>query len=297
MKVIFNRLRESKYIPLLERTYTVGDKQYWKRSGKYYSWSEAGGRSEITQDEYFKALVGGDDTPVAPPTKKELPKIDRKDYPKASDEDLATLASSGDERATDVIIRRYEPLVHKLSNKYFLKGGDKDDLVQNGLIGMWDAIKTYDSSKNDNFSKYIANAIDNRLKSAVRSDDTQKNQFMNTATSMDAQSPGSDGSDDGRSYGDTLGSKGPSIEDQVMGKDGAQRLLNYMKTELAPKERDAIFRFINGATISEIAEDMGVSYKSIENAIGRVRYKIKDYMSKNESKKIKETKKVIFKLK
>lgn len=296
MKVVFNRLRESTYIPLLERTYTVGDTQYWKRGGKYFSWSDAGGRKEISQDEYFKALSGGDDTPQ-PTVKKELPKIDKKDYAKASDEDLATLASSGDERATDVIIRRYEPLVHKLSNKYFLKGGDRDDLVQNGLIGMWDAIKTYDVNKNDNFGKYIAHAVDNRLKSAVRSDDTQKNQFINTATSMDANAPGKEGSEDGRSYGDTIASKELSPEEKYMGKDGAEKLMNFMKNELAPKERDVIFRFINGSSISEIAEDLGVSYKSVENAIGRVRYKIKDFKSKNESKHVRESKRVTFKLK
>lgn len=282
VKVTFRRLTESKFVPLLERTYTVGDTQYWKRAGKYYSWSEAGGRKEISQDEYFKALAGGEEGP--PTVKKEPPKINRKEYPKASDEDLATLASSGDSYATDIIIRRYEPLVRKLSNKYFLKGGDNDDLVQNGLIGMWDAIKNYDSSKNDNFKKYIAGAIDKRLKSAVRSDDTQKNQFMNTASSMDAHGDSEEG--EGRSYNDTLASDDMNPEEQAIDSENTNKLLDFMRKELAPKERDAIFRFINGATISEIAEEMGVSYKSVENAIARARWKIQDFKSKkDESKK------------
>ena len=100
-----------------------------------------------------------------------------------------------------------------------------------------------------------------------------------------------------RSSSDALASKELSPEEKYMGKDGAEKLMNFMKNELAPKERDVIFRFINGSTISEIAEDLGVSYKSVENAIGRVRYKIKDFKSKNESKKIRESKRITFKLK
>ena len=149
---------------------------------------------------------------------------------------------------------------------------------------MWDGIKTYDSDKNDNFKKYIQTAIDNRLKSAIRSENTGKNQININAKSMDEPS-GTDDEDGGRTYNDTLGSNDLTPEEKYLGKDGAERLIKFMKTELADKERDVIFRFINGNTIPEISNSTGMSYKSVENALMRARNKIKEYKAKNESKK------------
>ena len=273
-----------------ERTYTIGDTQYWRRSGKTYKWTEAEGRVEISEDEYMKAISGGTGESPKPTSSKEDKSKPRKvekpeNYQKAPSEDLALLAKDGDKKAEEEIISRYIPLVHKIANKYFIRGGDKDDLVQDGMIGVWDAIKGYDEIRNGDFTKYLGMAIDNRLKVSVRADNTGKNSIINQATSMDTQIDNGEG--EGRTLGDTLGSKGPSIEEDYLGREGARKLMDFMKS-LPSKERDVIFRFVNGSNLREIAADTGMSYKSVENALMRARNKIKEFRAMNEARKLKE---------
>lgn len=280
----FKRNKEN----LSERTYTIGDTQYWKRNGKFLSWTESGGRKEISEEDYMKALSGSANAPIS--TKSKPPKriVDKpSNYKEAPFEDLAILAQQGDKDAEESIISRLEPLVHKLSNKYFLKGGDHDDLVQDGMIGLWDAIKEYDENENNNFFKYASMAIDSRLKNSVRSDSAGKNEPLNTYASFDTPKSSDGSSDSDRTLGDTYASKSLSPEEEYLGRDGASKLMNFMKNDLKGKERDAIFRFINGKSIQEIADDTGMSYKSVENALMRARNKIREFRTSNESKSVK----------
>lgn len=292
MRVTFRVTKEVSRID--EKTYTIGGVQYWKRSGKCYRWTEADGRSEISDDEYIKAITSSDvksTSSTKDVSKKVEPKHVEapKDYKKAPAEDLAVLANQGDKTAEEEVITRYQPLIHKIANKYFIHGGDHDDLVQDGNIAVWEAIKGYDPSRNNDFTKFLSMAIDNRMKVSVRDDNTGKASVLNQASSMDVAANGGDGGDDeGRTLGETLPSKGPSIEDDYLGREGAEKLTNFMRG-LPDKEREAIFRLVSGMKPAEIAEDMGVSYKTVENAIMRARNKIREFKAMNESRKLTES--------
>ena len=152
------------------------------------------------------------------------------------------------------------------------------------MIGVWDAIKTYNPDKGD-LHKHIANTIDRKLKDAIRSANTQNRQKDTYATSTDATVKGKDGGDD-KSVGDTIASKDQSPEEEYIGNEGAKQLMNFMNNELGGKERDAILRFINGMKIPEIAEEMGVSYKTVENALMRARNKIRQYREEYMSESV-----------
>lgn len=266
---------KSSKVVLDEKTYTVGDTQYWARQGKYYSWSSSGGKVEISSDDYYNALAGIVKDP-SKKVKKDLPKVSPSDYAKMSNEDLVQYAQQDDPIAQERLILNYQPLVKKLSNKYFLDGGgDKDDLEQEANIGIWDAIKTYDEDKGD-LHRHITNTVDRKLKDHIRTFNTQDRQKDTYASSMDATVKGKEGNED-KTLGDTMASKEQSPEEQYIGNEGARQLMDFINNDLGSKEKDAILRFINGKKIPEIAEDMGVSYKTIENALMRARNKIRQY--------------------
>lgn len=289
MKIRFRCVDPNKTTKLNEKTYTINGVQYWKRMGKFCKWTEQMGRVEISEDEYLQALASMS-TKATPSTKdvskKEPRKVEEpKNYKEAKPEDLVILAKNGNKKAEEEILKRYQPLVHKIANKYFIQGGDHDDLFQDGMIAVWEAIQGYDEEKNDNFNKFLGMAIDNRLKVSVRDNNTNKASVLNQATSMDVTATGGDGGDDeGRTLGETLPSKGPSIEEDMLGKEGANRLTDFIKN-LPEKERLAITGIVDGKKISEVAEDLGVSYKTVENAVMRARNKIRDYMKMEESRK------------
>lgn len=276
MRVRF-KIHKINPIVLDEKTHTVGDTQYWSRQGKYYSWTANGGKKEISSDEYYKALDGVVKDP-SKRVKKELPKVkDKSEYKSMDNETLVDYIQNNDDTdAADRFIQNYEPLCIKLTNKYFLDGGgDKDDLMQTAREAVWDAAKTYDPEKGD-LHRHVTNVVDTWLKSHLSSMNTQNRQKDTYATSMDATLKGKDGDDD-TTVGDTIADKSPSIEDEYIGNERAKQLMNFINTELAPKEKDAILRFINGQKIPDIASETGVSYKSIENAIMRARNKIRQY--------------------
>lgn len=290
MRIRFTCKANKPVFQLNEKTYTINGVQYWKRNGKFCKWTEKMGRIEIPEEEYLQALASMNTG--ATPSKEDVSKKERKpvevpkNYKEAKPEDLALLAKEGNKKAEEEIIKRYQPLVHKIANKYFIQGGDHDDLVQDGMIAVWEAIQGYDPDRVNNFTSFLSTAINNRMKICIRDDNTEKTSMLNGATSMDATATGGDGSDDeGRTLGETLPSKGPSIEEDMLGKEGAKRITDFIRN-LPEKERLAISGVVEGKKIPEIAEELGVSYKTVENAVMRARNKIRDYMKMEESRKL-----------
>lgn len=216
---------------------------------------------------------------------------EREDYSKKERDELIQLAQDGDQLAVETLINTHNDFINKMSSKYFLSSGDKDDVRQIATIAFWDAIMSWDMT--GNFEAFAGMIIKRKLTDALRKDDTEKEKLNNLAQSIDA-TVSDDGEGGELSIGDTLASKEASPEEQYLGKAGARELMDFMKNKFSQAERDVILRYIQGYKVSEIAEEMDMKYKSVENALMRVKNKLSDYLRARESKKITESKNIEF---
>ena len=109
---------------------------------------------------------------------------EKKNYKEYSDELLVDMARHGDEKAEDFLLKKYKDFVRSKARAYFLVGGDSDDLIQEGMIGLYNAISHYDESKASSFMTYAAICINNKLLSAVSADNRKKNEPLNGYVSL-----------------------------------------------------------------------------------------------------------------
>lgn len=212
---------------------------------------------------------------------------ERTDYSSKSREDLIALAQDGDQLAVETLIKSHKDFIKKMSSNYFLDSGDKDDVEQIATIAFWDAINSYNPKTSGDFEAFAGMIIKRKLTDALRKDDTEKAKFNSSAASMD-DTIASDGEGGDMTLGDTLVSKDASPEEEYLGRDGARELMNFMKNNLSDTEQKAIWMYIDGYKVSEIAEETGMKYKSVENALNRVKGKIAQWQKTRESKTISE---------
>lgn len=212
---------------------------------------------------------------------------ERKDYEKYSRDELIKLAQEGDQLATEYLINSHKDFLSMMSRKYIMAGNDGDDIEQIAAIAFWDAINSYNPKKNGDFEAYAGMIIKRKLTDELRKDNAEKRQINHTASSLDEPIAGDE---DAGSLADKIPVSKYSAEEAYLGSEGAREILRFMKNTLSDAERDVIKRYISGYKVSEIAEETGMKYKSVENAIMRVKNKLADYMrnSYDESKKLTE---------
>lgn len=208
-----------------------------------------------------------------------------KDYSKYSREELISLAQDGDQLAITTLMDTHKDFLGKMSHKYILNSGDEDDIEQLAMIAFWDAIQSYNPDTSGDFEAYAGMIIKRKLTDELRKDSAEKRQLNNLATSLE-DTLASDDEGGESSVGDTIASSDLSPEEQFLGKEGAKELMRFMRDKFSERERDVVMRHIKGDKIPQIAEETGMSYKSVENTLMRIKNKLNDYLRKpaNESK-------------
>lgn len=212
-------------------------------------------------------------------------------YEDLSQEDLIDLAKKGDSRAFEKLVSDNKDLIDMFSNKFFLKSGDKEDVKQLVTIGFWDAVSKYDPESNGEFRAFAGMIIKRKLTDEIRKENTDS-RILNIDHSNLEDTVASDGEGGEATLGDTLPAKGLTPEEEFLGREGAKSLLRFMRDNLSTQEMRAIKLYIKGMKVSKISEVTGMKYKSVENAIRRVKEKITDYVKaerQTESKKLEES--------
>ena len=184
------------------------------------------------------------------------------------------LAQNGDEESIEKIIKEYQGAIYKNNRSFFLKGGDSDDLMQEGLIGLIKAIKSYDETRNACFSTFANLCIKRQIITAVKSSNSNRNQKLNTSIIGDKDV----NLDDLAQYAK------PSVnfyspEDILIGKELVEMLGDFLNNNLTPLEKKVFFYTCKQYKYNEIAELLEEPSKKIDNAIQRVRKKILGYLS------------------
>jgi RNA polymerase sporulation-specific sigma factor len=186
---------------------------------------------------------------------------------------LVIRARNGDGAALDTLIRKYTGFVRLKASSYFIAGGESDDLIQEGLIGLYKAVRDFRSDKETSFRSFAELCITRQIITAIKAATRFKHQALNAYVSF-SQTPA--GQDDGDcTLGDAL--PGPGVEDPaicVISTEELQSLVFTLGTGLSPLESDALRLYMEGLSYEQMAEELGCDTKTIDNALQRVKRKV-----------------------
>lgn len=194
-------------------------------------------------------------------------------YEKMTDEEIVTLAQQGDKKAAEHIVTKYREFVEVRSIPYFMAGGERDDLVQEGLIGLYKAIKSYSDDKKANFKTFAEVCVVRQMISAVKMSTRKKNSPLNHYISIHT-------SDD---EPDTISAKlidvkNKNPESLLIERESAQGMQSRINSVLSDFESLVLSYYLSGLTYKEIAEFMNKTPKAVDNALFRIKKKIEKYI-------------------
>ncbi len=187
---------------------------------------------------------------------------------------LVIKARNGDGGAMDTLIRRYTGFVRLKASSYFLAGGDSEDLIQEGLIGLYKAVRDFRSDKETSFRSFAELCITRQIITAIKTATRFKHAPLNTYVSF-SQTPAGQDSEGDCTLGDAL--PGPVVDEPsvvVISTEELQSLVFCLGTGLSGLESDALRLYLEGSSYEEMAERLEVDTKTIDNALQRVKRKI-----------------------
>ena len=193
-----------------------------------------------------------------------------------SDEQLAELAREGDTSALDVLMHRLKPLVKTKAKPYYLTSGDPEDLIQEGMIGLYKAVLDFDVSKKTTFVAFASICIVRQIQTAIKAAARQKHLPLNTSLSLDNEiSMGDQSADTPETYMDKLPDRQINDPEALfLSHEALKGLGDFIKHNLTPLEQSTLMHHIDGKTHAEIAEALDKNPKSVDNTLQRIRRKI-----------------------
>ncbi len=196
---------------------------------------------------------------------------------------LAAEAQAGNHLAEETLIRNYSGIVYKKARAYFMAGADAEDVVQEGMIGLLKAVRNYNADKKASFGTFAERCVTNQIISAIRSADRIKHKPLNTSVSLNKPVAGDTSSGAAEmaeiTLGDTLSTNpADSPDEMLIIKDVAYYILNNGDNIFSDLEMQVLSEYIKGFTSGQIAERLGKSPKSVDNALQRTRKKVNQYL-------------------
>ncbi len=187
---------------------------------------------------------------------------------------LVLRARNGDLSARDEMIRRYTGFVRMKASSYFLAGGDAEDLLQEGLIGLCKAIRDFRHDKETSFRSFAELCVTRQIITAIKTATRYKHQALNNYVSFSNTPAGQDGDSD-CTFGDALpGSHVDEPSVQVISTEELKSLVFTLGTGLSKLESDALRMYLEGSSYEDMADSLGCDTKTIDNALQRVKRKI-----------------------
>ncbi len=186
---------------------------------------------------------------------------------------LIALAKQGDPTAYDRIVRRYHGFVRMKASSYFLAGGDSDDLIQEGLVGLYKAVRDYRTDRESSFRNFAELCITRQIITAVKTATRNKHTPLNQYVSF-SQSPAS--SMDGEPTLEEV-IPGPSVNDpvnQVISSEELGALVSCLASVLSELESRVLSLYLDGNSYEVIGERIGCDAKTVDNALQRVKRKV-----------------------
>ena len=196
------------------------------------------------------------------------------DYINMTDEQLIKLEKKHDEVAADVLIERYRDIVNAKVSKYYIAGAERDDIIQEGLIGLFKAIKNFDETKQKSFKSFANLCVERQIITAIKGSNRQKHIPLNSYVSLTDNSYENSEGDEESQLLDVISSN--ETEDPletVTKNEYYDNVKTTINKSLSNFEKEVLNRYIEGESYIQIAKSLNSPVKSIDNAIQRIRRK------------------------
>jgi RNA polymerase sporulation-specific sigma factor len=198
------------------------------------------------------------------------------EYDSLSDEEVVSRIQNGDQPAIDYLLEKYKYLVRNKAKALFLIGGDKDDLIQEGMIGLYKAIRDYRAGKDSSFFNFADLCISRQIYSAIKASNRKKNIPLNTYISLYAPAYGENGDmEDKEALVDIIHQKNVSNpEELVIDKENTSMIEYELVRRLSDLEKQVLDLYMQDLKYVQIAEVLGKEPKTIDNALTRIKSKL-----------------------
>ncbi len=194
------------------------------------------------------------------------------EYDSLSDEELVELSASGDRRATEFILSKYKNLVRSRAKAYFIAGADRDDIVQEGMIGLFKAVRDFDITKQASFCGFAEICIKRQMLTAIKAAARQKHAPLNSYVSLN-EPIYEDNSE--RALVDMIAQRQViDPEELFLRREKAEMLTAEIEDKLSNLEKTVLALYIDGMNYQEIAIELDRTPKSIDNALQRIKRKL-----------------------
>lgn len=194
------------------------------------------------------------------------------EFENLEDEELINMTKKGDKKALNYLLNKYTDIVSMKAGKYFIVGAEKEDIMQEGLIGLFKAIKSFDAQKQSSFKTFANLCIERQLQTAIKSSMRQKHMPLNSYLSFNASAYEEN---DDTSLLEVFEQENTSEDplDIVTKKEYYNFVEDRIEETLSDFEKQVLHRYTNGESYTEIAEKVDAPVKSVDNAIQRIRKK------------------------
>lgn len=202
------------------------------------------------------------------------------DYSAYTDEELICRLRDGEEAIMDYILNKYKNLVRKYARNMYILGAEEQDLIQEGMIGLFRAIKDYDSGRDASFFTFADLCISRKMYTAIEASKREKHTPLNNYISFYASNDG-DSIDSKTMFMDLLSAGEISNpENLLIDKENVEQIENLVEQELSSFEKQVFDLYITGMKYGQIAKVLGKDEKSTDNALQRIKNKLKRAMRK-----------------
>lgn len=202
--------------------------------------------------------------------------MNNKGYERLTDEELIKLTHSGQESATAYLMEKYKNLVRQKARTLFLIGGDRDDLIQEGMIGLYKAIRNYKEGKDSTFYHFADICISRQIYSAIKASYRKKNIPLNTYVSLNAPiySEYMENEEQPSLMDIILNKKNQNPEELLIDKENTNMLEYELGRRLSVFEKKVLQLYLGGLKYGQIAQELDKPPKSIDNALQRIKSKM-----------------------
>ena len=205
-----------------------------------------------------------------------------KNFEQMSDEALVDSIVAGDSEAMDFLMNKYKNLVRSRARTLFLVGADKEDMIQEGMIGLYKAIRDYNAEKQVSFQSFAELCITRQMYSAIKGSNTKKNQPLNNYISIDSMETVEDRENPLEQLLGNGFEKNKNPEQLVLDKEAADVLSYTLVGHLSEMEKQVLHFYMKDMNYSQIASALGKEPKAVDNALQRIKKKLSQVLAELE---------------
>jgi RNA polymerase sporulation-specific sigma factor len=210
----------------------------------------------------------------------DFQEVNRLDFEQLPDEELVELVKDGDLEALEYLITKYKNFVRAKARSYFLIGADREDIVQEGMIGLYKSIRDFRGDKLSSFKAFAELCITRQIITAIKTATRQKHIPLNSYVSLDK--PIYDEESDRTLLDVICGTRVTDPEELIINQEEFDDIEVKMGEILSDLERQVLMLYLDGRSYQEIAIDLSRHVKSIDNALQRVKRKLERYLEVRE---------------